>query len=1100
MKSKTRKTFFQLATIIISLLIIAMLTGCSDNDDEDLVLRYGTFVDSPVEGLIYKTFSSNGVTNTDKTDANGRFCYYHGEQIAFYVGDIQLGEKVTPKATITPLDLVPGAKSYNDQHVLLIARFLQTLDKDNDQQKISIVPEIHTSATKSDSFDPSEIVFVPQSSDNPLPFIACEQSVYTAFYQVKAAIPITKTTLVSESAALIHLSMSLSNESNSTNSKITVSRDEMGVWFLKGPDDASLYDIFYEVGYQVATDRLWQLETYQRASRGRLADILGDADSIETDKKVRIMGYSDDELKEGFDNLDADSKEIINGYVAGINNRIDYVLDHRSNMPMEFVAIGTGLMKDLLPTKWTVKDVLAWSALLQRQFDPEALERGQIENAELANALTSQYTTTTPYGAVGELMLNDLRWQDSNAETYITGNDAIKFAPRKRNIMLTSIPKIPNYSNTLSELKKIDAATRRTYNKLNINIDMGCYAWVIHGDKTTSGNPILYAGPQMNFEAPPMIIECSIDAGGLKVSGMMVPGIPGVIMGRTPHHAWSLQVGHAHTTDYYFDVSTQKVELDRTENISVGAGSSMLTIYVYKYKLNENGVDKFLPVVSPNFDKNTYSYPNDSFIASWRYSHFNHEFDLVKALLTFAQANNYTAFGKGIEDLGMSQHICYADTEGNIAYWMSGRDPIRPDNSPTGYLLPQMPGSHKDWLNTDDNLQRAHAVNPEQGYFAGWNNLSHPEYSGAPNNIEYSPGPFHRSHVIYEYLDMKTTNGNKISYEEVKDLARHIAQTDSFGEGGVPWKYVASACATAITQANIPSNYGYTQTDRLSALSIINDWYANDKGYFVAGIESSYTNRLKGWKLMDTWMRKLVDITFQPYPAIASQPDQRLFNVIVRSFQKKCLFNWFAGTVAPYQPHETTAYETIVNALDEAINELGGTAFLNGNNVANDRGRIKVDNSVVTNIKLMTIEGVLEKIAEALTVTSLVHEITSTLQDGLDENELSIINLLPDIIPEKSLALALSNNSLWEIPYASRAIYEQCIEYGSNGPTKIESVFPLGQSGHIYWNLLLVGASDPHFKHFLAPHFTKIYHEHFFDMSLKYYDQFKLREFPLFEQ
>jgi penicillin G amidase len=43
---------------------------------------------------------------------------------------------------------------------------------------------------------------------------------------------------------------------------------------------------------------------------------------------------------------------------------------------------------------------------------------------------------------------------------------------------------------------------------------MGSYAWVVSGDKTASGNPIVYSGPQMGFETPSIVTEGSIRGGG----------------------------------------------------------------------------------------------------------------------------------------------------------------------------------------------------------------------------------------------------------------------------------------------------------------------------------------------------------------------------------------------------------------------------------------------------------------------------------------------------------------------------------------------------------------------------------------------------------
>ena len=59
--------------------------------------------------------------------------------------------------------------------------------------------------------------------------------------------------------------------------------------------------------------------------------------------------------------------------------------------------------------------------------------------------------------------------------------------------------------------------------ELNVEVKMGSYAWAVSGDKTASGNPIVYSGPQMGFTVPSIVTEGSIRGGGLEISGMTVP-------------------------------------------------------------------------------------------------------------------------------------------------------------------------------------------------------------------------------------------------------------------------------------------------------------------------------------------------------------------------------------------------------------------------------------------------------------------------------------------------------------------------------------------------------------------------------------------------
>ena len=70
--------------------------------------------------------------------------------------------------------------------------------------------------------------------------------------------------------------------------------------------------------------------------------------------------HTDAELTNAFDNLETDEKDILQGYVDGVNEHLREVQsDQASLLPFEFVALG------LEPEPWTVNQVLAWAALVQ---------------------------------------------------------------------------------------------------------------------------------------------------------------------------------------------------------------------------------------------------------------------------------------------------------------------------------------------------------------------------------------------------------------------------------------------------------------------------------------------------------------------------------------------------------------------------------------------------------------------------------------------------------------------------------------------------------------------------------------------------------------
>ncbi|MDZ7833579.1 MAG: penicillin acylase family protein [Desulfobacterales bacterium] len=784
--------------------------------------------------------------------------------------------------------------------------------------------------------------------------------------------------------------------------EVTTARDDKGVWFIKGHESDSIYDVFKEMGYAVATDRLWQMEKYRRSANGTLAEILGAGENnkfLNQDILVRVTGYSDTELSEGFDALDAETREMIQGYVDGVNQRINEVSADLTQLPIEFHGLGQklGLGGPLVPDQWTPEDILAWEAALLRQFDPGAQSRGQLDNARLI-----QYLQTAFGENLGMQMFNDLRWKnDPDAQTYIPESKANTNTTAAAGPKAAETRKVANAPSTPAEKEKAIANVQKisepmdnlwanrveTLKQINAYVKMGSYAWVVDKDKTASGRPIIYSGPQMGFSVPSIVMEGSIEAAGLNISGMAIPGLPGIVIGRTPHHAWSMQVGHAHTVDYYFETPAE-VTFHRTETIKV-AGQENVEYPVFR---SDHG-----PIISPRpYDPAGYNPAEDDPLIAWRYSHWGKEFETIKAFLNLARAQSMDEFGAALRNVAVSQHFCYADQDGNIAYWMSGMDPERPDGF--DYRFPQgMLGPQAEW-NADELKPLSTDRNTEQGFYCGWNNKSSPDYPNSLNNMSYFFGPFHRAHVIEEYLE----SHDNLTFEEIRDLALNIATTDSIRDGGNPWAFVETYFRDAVNKNQT--------SERTRALAIMDGF----DGHFVKGGKDKWMDgkdRSDAWMLANIWIQEVIDLTFTDelgnensgvydpeaaendnnvYDADTENPEKWknptvLFNVILHGLNPDSAISnnhsWFDNVGTP--DNVETAEGIIVTALDRALDKLGGRSW-----GVNKRGVIEFKHE-------------------------LLGEVVHT------------------------------------IPFASRSTYAHCVEMGGSGPRRIESMFPLGQSGSI---------------------------------------------------
>jgi len=100
--------------------------------------------------------------------------------------------------------------------------------------------------------------------------------------------------------------------------------------------------------------------------------------------------------------------------------------------------------------------------------------------------------------------------------------------------------------------------------------------------------------------------------------------------------------------------------------------------------------------------------------------------------------------------------------------------------------------------------------------------------------------------------------------------------------------------------------------------------------------------------------------------------------------------------------------------------------------------------------------------ADAIIVQALDNVLGELGDKPWGENARGVIEYRHDIFGE-----------VHTTPFASRSTYGHCVEFGPSGPVRIESFFPLGESGNI-----------------LSPHFLSM---------AELFDAFEHRPFPLFD-
>ena len=201
----------------------------------------------------------------------------------------------------------------------------------------------------------------------------------------------------------------------------------------------------------------------------------------------------------------------------------------------------------------------------------------------------------------------------------------------------------------------------------------GSNAWAVSGAHTASGKPLLAGDPHLEYTLPGIWYPVHLEAPGLNVAGVSIPGSPAVILGHNESIAWS-------TTNLHFDVS----DLYR-EQVSLAAGvarfeNGLERLRVEQETVNVRGGSPVpITVVSTRHGPIVAVEGREQLALRWTATEPG---GFTFPFLAINQASNWSQFRQAVSRYaGPAQNFVYADREGNTGYQASGRLPIR-----EGYL------------------------------------------------------------------------------------------------------------------------------------------------------------------------------------------------------------------------------------------------------------------------------------------------------------------------------------------------------------------------------------------------------------------------------
>jgi len=368
-------------------------------------------------------------------------------------------------------------------------------------------------------------------------------------------------------------------------------------------------EAFYLLGKAHAYYRFFQMDLMRRLVEGRLSELLGEQ-ALELDVYFRTRGLYL-WAQRSWDYIKQrypHVARIVEAYTRGVN---DYLAE---NPPiLEYLVLGK------IPEPWSPVDSIAIGKLIAWNLS------GGEDDLELLNAV----------GKLGMSTIRELGVFERPLNTPILSK-RVYFA---------------------------DLNTRRLMLGLSNN-------WVVHGNFTETGKPILANDPHLSLTAPPIWILQHVETPTYNVKGVAFPGVPFVVIGRSQHIAWGFTNTGVDVIDYYYyswkdgkyyyNGSWMEPRL-RVEEVKVCDLDNRCEVRRVEVLETVHG-----PLIT---------WKGERYAMRWLGNNVTLE---AVALYYMGKAKNLDEFKEALRFFTVpSQNTVYADVYGNIAYFAIGYLPIR---------------------------------------------------------------------------------------------------------------------------------------------------------------------------------------------------------------------------------------------------------------------------------------------------------------------------------------------------------------------------------------------------------------------------------------
>ena len=521
------------------------------------------------------------------------------------------------------------------------------------------------------------------------------------FYLVAITLPAGAAASVSASETLLCPGLS---------QPVEIIKDRWGISHIYAKSEG---DLFFAQGYNVARDRLFQLEMWRRQATGTVAEILGPQE-LERDIGNRLFLFRGD-LEQEMNWYHPHGAQIIRAFTDGINAYIAETETHPALLTPEFKMLG------IRPGRWTPAVVVSrFNGLLGRA------------DQELMLALAIRAMGVEQVKDVMYFQPSDPKLELDPAidASLLTKEILATFRAFRTPLRFTPDELLPPYRSR--------AAAARLNSEVpsfeDIRQGIGSNNWVVSGKLTASGYPMMMNDPHRDLSAPSLRYWVHLVAPGWNVIGAGEPALPGVSVGHNESGAWGLTIFGTNSEDLYvYDTNPA----NPSEYKYAGGWEAMKVIRESIAVKGEapRAVELKYTRHGPVVFEDTHHHKAYAVRAAWRETGGAP----YLASLRMDQSHNWQEFEEACSYSRIpAENMVWADRDGNIGYQAVAIAPRRPNWSG---LVPVPGDGRYEWNGYLPIKDLPHVFNPEKGFY------------NTSNDYQIPPGWPHRDALHYVWAD-----------------------------------------------------------------------------------------------------------------------------------------------------------------------------------------------------------------------------------------------------------------------------------------------------------------------------------------------------------